>query len=85
MAGCRVISDTWGMLIGESEEAKTPVAICGRVLAYPYQAIGNYHAGDCVCSAPNGTVDIMTRDEIKEWPDRIIGVVNEIPDYEIWT
>ena len=85
MAGCRVISDTWGMIIGESEEAKTPVAICGRVLAYPYQAIENYHAGDCVCSAPNGTVDIMTRDEIKEWPDRIIGVVNEIPDYEIWT
>lgn len=85
MPGCRIISDTWGMLIGESEEAKTPVAICGRVLAYPYQAIENYHAGDCVCSAPNGTVDIMTRDEIKEWPDRIIGVVNEIPDYEIWT
>jgi len=26
----------------------------------------------------------MTRDEIKEYPDRIIGIVNEIPDYDIW-
>ena len=85
MSGCRVISDTWGMLIGESEEAKTPVAVSGRVLVYPYRSINEYHAGDCVCSAPNGTVDIMTREEIKEYPDRIIGIVNEIPTYEIWT
>jgi len=38
-----------------------------------------------VCSAPNGTVDIMTREEIKEYPDRIIGTVSEIPTYEVWS
>jgi len=37
-----------------------------------------------VCAAPNGTIDIMTREEIQKYPDRIIGIVNEIPDYEIW-
>ena len=26
----------------------------------------------------------MTREEIKEYPDRIIGIVSEIPDYETW-
>jgi hypothetical protein len=26
----------------------------------------------------------MTRDEIKEYPDRIIGIVSEIPTYETW-
>ena len=26
----------------------------------------------------------MTREEIKEYPDRIVGIVSEIPDYEIW-
>jgi hypothetical protein len=26
----------------------------------------------------------MTREEIKEWPDRIVGIVSEIPDYEEW-
>ena len=84
MPGCRIISDTWGHIIGESTEAKTPIAVSGRVLAYPYRAKNEYHVGDCVCSAQNGTVDIMTREEIKEWPDRIIGIVNEIPTYDVW-
>jgi hypothetical protein len=26
----------------------------------------------------------MSREEIKEYPERIIGTVSEIPDYEIW-
>jgi len=26
----------------------------------------------------------MTREEIMMYPDRIIGTVSEIPDYEIW-
>lgn len=83
--GGRIISDTFGHAIGESDAAKTPIALSGRVLAYPYQNLDNYKIGDCVCSAPNGTVDIMTREEIKEYPDRIIGIVNEIPTYNIWT
>ena len=26
----------------------------------------------------------MTREEIRVWPDRVIGIVSEIPEYETW-
>lgn len=83
-AGARIISDTFGFAVGECDDAKTPVGLAGRVLAYTYQKRSNYKIGDAVCAAPNGTIDIMTREEIQKYPDRIIGIVNEIPDYEIW-
>lgn len=82
--GAQVVSDTYGFIEGETKDAKTPIAVAGRVLVYPYRSRAEYHAGMCVCSAPNGTVDIMTRDEIKEYPDCIIGIVSEIPTYETW-
>ena len=79
-----ISSDTWGFCQGETEKAKTPIAVAGRVLAYPYQNRDNYKPGDCVCSAPNGTVDIMTREEVVMYPDRIIGTVSCVPNYETW-
>lgn len=79
-----VISDTYGFCQGETNDAKTPLAVAGRVLVYTYQNKYNYKIGDCVCAAPNGTVDIMTREEVREYPDRIVGTVSEIPDYEVW-
>ncbi len=82
--GAQVVSDTWGHIMGETEQAKTPVAVAGRVLVYPYRDRSEYHAGMAVCSAPNGTVDIMTRDEIRDYPDCIIGIVSEIPNYKEW-
>jgi len=33
---CKVISDTYGFAIGETIDAKTPIAVSGRVLVYPY-------------------------------------------------
>lgn len=84
LPGAQIISDTYGNLIGEMPNAQTPIAVSGRVLVYPYQNRNNYHAGMAVCSAPNGTVDIMTREEIKEYPDCIVGIVSEIPNYEKW-
>lgn len=80
----RLISDTYGVAVGESDIAHTPIGVGGRVLAYPYQDRNNYKVGDAVCAAPNGTVDIMTREEIREYPDRIIGIVSEIPKYKVW-
>ena len=80
-----VVSDTFGFSQGETKDAKTPLAVAGRVLVYPYQDPSNYQPGDCVCAAPNGTVDIMTREEVVQWPDRIVGTVSEIPDYEVWS
>ena len=79
-----VSSDTWGFSQGETDKAKTPIAVAGRVLAYPYQDRNNYKPGDCVCAAPGGTVDIMTREEVINWPDRIVGTVSCVPDYEEW-
>ena len=79
-----VSSDTWGFSQGETTKAKTPIAVAGRVLVYPFQERENYKPGDCVCAAPNGTVDIMTEEEIYKHPDRIVGTVSCVPTYEEW-
>ena len=79
-----VISDTWGFSQGETDKAKTNIAVAGRVLVYTYQNRNNYKPGDCVCAAPNGTIDIMTREEIIKFPDRIVGTVSCVPDYKEW-
>ena len=78
--GAEVISDTFGFAIGETDEYKTPIAAAGRVLAYPNEDRYSYPLGCAVCSGPNGTVSQMTREEIREYPERIIGTVSEIPD-----
>ena len=79
-----IVSDTFGFAIGETKYAKTPIAVGGRALAYPYEDRNTYKAGDCVCAAPNGTVSKMTREEIINYPDRIVGIVSAIPQYETW-
>lgn len=82
--GAQIVSDTFGHAMGMTEKCTTPIAVAGRVLAYPYGDRSKYHAGQSVCAAPNGTVRIMTRSEIATYPDCIVGIVSEIPDYETW-
>lgn len=82
--GAEIISDTFGFAIGETNKCKTPIAASGRVLAYTFENRYEFKAGDAVCAAPNGTVSKMTRDEIINYPDRIIGTVSEIPEYDTW-
>ena len=79
-----IVSDTFGFSIGRSNEMQTPLAVSGRVLAYYNGNLEDYHAGDTVCAGPEGKICKMTREEIREWPDRIIGIVSEIPTYELW-
>lgn len=79
-----ISSDTWGFAQGQTEKAQTPIAVAGRVLVYPYRDRNEYKSGDCVCTAPDGKVDIMTEEEIYKHPDKIIGVVSCVPDYEEW-
>lgn len=79
----QIISDTYGFILGPEENA-LPIALCGRVLAYPYEDRSSFDIGDAVCTGPNGKVSKMTREEIRLWPDRIIGYVSSIPSYEIW-
>lgn len=76
-----VVSDTFGMVIGDHKDI--PVAISGRVLVNMHEEKCNI--GDCVCAGVDGKATIMTREEIKEFPDRILGIVTEIPtDYDEW-
>lgn len=84
MPGCNIVSDTFGFAQGETDKAKTPIATAGRVLAYTYEHRDSFEPGDAVCSGPNGTVSKMTREEIREWPDRIVGTVSCVPTYEYW-
>lgn len=79
-----IVSDTFGFAIGKTDEYQTPLAVSGRVLAYCHGNREDYNAGDTVCAGPEGKVYKMTREEIKEYPDRIVGIVSEIPDYEKW-
>ena len=82
--GAEVVSDTYGFCIGETAKSKTPIAVTGRVLVYTLEDRNSFAAGDPVCAGPNGTVSRMTRDEVREYPDRIIGTVSEIPSYDTW-
>ena len=84
--GCSIVSDTFGFAIGETDEAKCPIAVSGRVLAYGYESREEFkkHIGWPVCSGPNGTVSIMTEEEEEKYPSRIIGIISAVPDYETW-
>ena len=82
--GAMVVSDTYGFAIGETDECQTPVAVAGRVLAYPYEDWWCFEPGQPVCAGPNGTVSMMSRREARKYPDRIIGTVSELPTYETW-
>ena len=84
--GCSIVSNTFGISIGESNINKLPLAVSGRVLAYPYEDREEFknHIGWPVCSGPNGTVSIMTEEEEIKYPSRIIGIISAVPDYEIW-
>ena len=78
------ISDTYGFIIGEKTDNSIPVAVAGRALVYTCEDRNIFKVGDAVCSAPNGTVSIMTQDEINNHPNCIIGYVSSIPSYNTW-
>ena len=82
--GANIVSDTYGFAIGETNDATCPIAVCGRVLAHPLESKEVYHPGAAVCSGPEGTISLMTREEIREWPDAIVGYVSEVPTYDTW-
>lgn len=84
LPGGNIVSDTYGFAIGKTELCELPIAVSGRALAYPNEPRESFQAGDAVCTGPNGTVSKMTREEIWEYPDRIVGTVSAVPDYEFW-
>lgn len=84
--GASIVSDTFGFSIGETEKCKTPIAVSGRVLAYPYESREEFkkNIGRPVCSGPNGTVSIMTDEEYKEKGYCAIGTISAVPNYKEW-
>ena len=81
-----ICSDTYGFAIGETDKAITPIAVAGRVLAYPMEDREEYryHIGGFVGASENGRVTIMTPDEVRNYPESIIGTISAVPDYEEW-
>ena len=79
-----VVSDTYGFIIGDTSHDEIPLAVAGRVLAYCEGDRNDFNSGDTVAAGPEGKVVKMTRDEIRNYPDRIVGIVSEIPTYETW-
>lgn len=81
-----VISDTFGFAIGETNDAKCPIAVSGRVLAIPYEPREEFKKaiGKPVCAGPNGTVSIMTDEEYRDKGYCAIGTISAVPDYATW-
>ena len=84
--GCKIISDTFGYCVGETDDCKTPIAVSGRALVYLLEdrETAKEHIGDFVCSGPNGTVSIMTTEEYFKCPQAVVGTISAVPDYEEW-
>lgn len=77
----KIVSDTYGFLIGETDCITSPIGVSGRVLAKTDNS--KFKIGDCVCTGADGTVSKMNRLEIILFPDRIIGIVSELPTEEM--
>lgn len=75
-----VVSDTYGISIGHGN---VPIAVSGKALVYIKEK-DKIKIGDCVAADKNGYATIMTREEIALFPDRILGIVTEIPTYDHW-
>lgn len=75
-----VISDTFGIAIGDDKGATVPIAVSGKVLVYYGGDAKKLKAGDAVCSYTNGTAIKMSRAQIQEYPDRILGYFVGIPE-----
>lgn len=79
-----ITSDTFGFSIGRTDEATVPLAVAGRVLVYTSEDSSTYYTGQAVCASKGGRVSKMTDTEIAQNPDRIVGIVSEVPTYETW-
>lgn len=81
----RIISDTYGFAIGEDINAiQLPVAVCGRALVYLDREFTPDLIGAPICAGEDGTASVMTREEVQEYPDRIIGVISSKPKARYW-
>ena len=82
-----IVSDTYGIILGVDSKSKkikkgqVPIQVQGRVLQY---FSGKLKVGDQVCQQKDGTVRKMKWWEKIFFPEKMLGVVDEIPTYETW-
>ena len=76
-------SDTYGTIMGDSNQNNTPVSVQGRALVYAENK-NNLKLGDQVCSSKNGKIRKMKWYEKILFPEQIVGIVSEFPTYETW-
>ena len=67
-----VLSNTYGFILGTGN---CEVGISGKVLVKVNEEV---ELGDCVCADKDGYAGKMTREEIREYPDRILGTVTQV-------
>lgn len=83
-----VVSNTFGFCIGpkSSEDYAIPVAVSGRVLTKISSSIdrNSLKPGMMLKASTDGTADLLTKEEYFNYPDRLLGYVSSVPDYEIW-
>lgn len=75
-----VCSDTYGFLLGGKDvkdAQKAHIAISGWVLAYVDK---DYPIGTALTSGPDGVLTAMTKKEKRDYPERLIGVLDTKPE-----
>lgn len=77
-----VVTDTYGTCIGEKIDS-VPVALTGRVLVH-YDHKRNIKIGDYVGCNDKGQARKMSKIEAFLHPERVVGTVSSIPDYDTW-
>ena len=77
-----VVSDTYGQCMGVAANS-VPVALSGRVLVHCDPRY-NYVVGDYVGCDDHGRARKLMRLEAHEYPERVLGRVSSIPNYEYW-
>jgi len=80
-----IASDTYGFGVGVSDELTVPIAVAGWTLAYvEFDNNEIYECGDVLTNNYNGNLIKMTREEIKEYPERIVAIYKRPEPTELW-
>jgi hypothetical protein len=78
-----IATDTFGMSVGiEEGKPQVPIAVSGWVLAY---VDGEYEAGTPLTCTEDGYLTEMTREDVREYPERIVAVYARPETTELWS
>lgn len=76
-----IASDTFGFGVGSNNKNNVPIAISGWVLAYVDK---EYEPGTPLTNNENGDLVEMTREYVREYPERIVAIYKKPEPNELW-